>query len=80
MSRVDVVVSLSALSKQNGHTDTAAKPGMAANGAPGGRKGWPVEEVSYELKLTITDSAIVVVEDTSQWDTNAVILKVSRVL
>jgi hypothetical protein len=40
-------------------------------------KGRPVEEVSYELKLNITDSEIVVVEDTSQWDTNAVILKVT---
>lgn len=31
----------------------------------------------FELKLNITDSEIVVVEDMSQWDTNAVILKVS---
>lgn len=44
--------------------------------AAGGVKGRPVEEVPYELKLNITDSEIVVVEDTSQWDTNAVILKV----
>ena len=33
-------------------------------------------EENYEVKLNITDSEIVVVEDTSQWDTNAVILKV----
>lgn len=33
-------------------------------------------EVPFELKLNITDSEIVVVEDSSQWDTNAVILKV----
>jgi len=32
----------------------------------------------YEVKLNITNSEIVVVEDTSQWDTNAVILKVSE--
>jgi len=73
-------VSVSALSQQNGHTNTAAKSGMAASGAAGGVKGFPVEEVSYELKLNITDSEIVVVEDTSQWDTNAVILKVTGVL
>jgi hypothetical protein len=36
-----------------------------------------IEEIPYELKLNITDSEIVVVEDTSQWDTNAVILKVT---
>lgn len=34
-------------------------------------------EMPMELKLNITDSEIVVVQDTSQWDTNAVILKVS---
>jgi hypothetical protein len=77
---VNIVVSVPAQSKQNGHTDTAAKSGMAANGAAGGSKGRPVEEVCYELKLNITDSEIVVVEDTSQWDTNAVILKVTGVL
>lgn len=33
--------------------------------------------VPFELKLNITDSEIVVVEDTSQWDTNAVIFKVT---
>lgn len=31
---------------------------------------------AFELKLNITDSEIVVVEDMAQWDTNAVILKV----
>lgn len=77
---MDIVISVIAVSKQNGHTDTAAKSGMAANGAAVGMKGRPVEEVSYELKLNITDSEIVVVEDTSQWDTNAVILKVTGVL
>lgn len=34
------------------------------------------EDVNYEFKLNVTDSELVVVEDTSQWDTNAVILKV----
>lgn len=32
----------------------------------------------FELKLNITDSEIVVVEDVAQWDTNAVILKVNK--
>lgn len=31
----------------------------------------------FELKLNVTDTEFVVVEDTSSWDTNAVILKVS---
>lgn len=33
-------------------------------------------QIPFEMKLNITDSEIVFVEDTSQWDTNAVILKV----
>lgn len=33
---------------------------------------------SFELKLNITDSEIVIVENMSQWDTNAVILKVKK--
>uniref|UniRef100_A0A0A9WG36 Vacuolar protein sorting-associated protein 13D n=3 Tax=Lygus hesperus TaxID=30085 RepID=A0A0A9WG36_LYGHE len=37
-------------------------------------------EIPYELKLNITDSEIVVVQDTSQWDTNAVILKSTTVI
>ncbi|XP_025836301.1 vacuolar protein sorting-associated protein 13D [Agrilus planipennis] len=36
------------------------------------------EKGSFELKLNITDSEIVMVQDISQWDTNAVILKVFR--
>ncbi|KAJ3643178.1 hypothetical protein Zmor_025903 [Zophobas morio] len=38
------------------------------------------DETPYELKLNITDSEIVVVEDTSQWDSNAVILKSTTVV
>ncbi|XP_033219342.1 vacuolar protein sorting-associated protein 13D isoform X2 [Belonocnema kinseyi] len=34
----------------------------------------------FELKLNITDSELVIVEDTSLWDTNAVILKCTAVL
>lgn len=34
---------------------------------------------SFELKLNVTDSELVLVENSSQWDSNAVILKV-RVL
>ncbi|KAL1131085.1 hypothetical protein AAG570_012322 [Ranatra chinensis] len=37
-------------------------------------------EVPFELKLNITDSEIVVVEDSSQWDSNAVILKSTTVV
>ncbi|KAK4875461.1 hypothetical protein RN001_011883 [Aquatica leii] len=36
--------------------------------------------IPFELKLNITDCEIVVVEDTSQWDTNAVIFKSTTVL
>ena len=34
----------------------------------------------YEFKLNITDSEVVVVEDTSVWDTNAIILKSTTVI
>lgn len=34
------------------------------------------EVIPYEFKLNITDSEIVLVEDTSVWDSNAIILKV----
>jgi len=37
----------------------------------------PDQEEPYELTLNITDSDVVLVEDCSQWDTNALILKVS---
>lgn len=36
----------------------------------------PEENMQFDLKLNVTDSEIVVVEDASQWDSNAVILKV----
>lgn len=36
--------------------------------------------VPFELKLNITDSELVIVENTSLWDTNAVILKSTTVL
>lgn len=36
----------------------------------------PTDHVKFDLKLNITDSEIVLVENSSQWDTNAVILKV----
>lgn len=39
-----------------------------------------VTTVPYELKLNITASEVVVVEDTSQWDANAVILKSTTVV
>lgn len=38
------------------------------------------DQLPFELKLNITDSEIVVVEDTSHWDTNAVILKSTTVI
>jgi hypothetical protein len=62
------------------HTSTSAKSGVAATGTKGQAALNNAEEIPYELKLNITDSEIVVVEDTSQWDTNAVILKVTKVL
>lgn len=36
----------------------------------------PEENMQFDLKLNITDSEIIVLEDASQWDSNAVILKV----
>lgn len=35
------------------------------------------EKTQFDVKLNITDSEIVLVEDASQWDSNAVILKVT---
>ncbi|XP_077532737.1 vacuolar protein sorting 13D isoform X2 [Haemaphysalis longicornis] len=40
----------------------------------------PIPEVPLELKLNMTDTEIVVVEDAAAWDTNAVILKSTAVL
>lgn len=40
----------------------------------------PINTPPIELKLNITDSELVIVEDTSLWDTNAVILKSTAVL
>ena len=37
-------------------------------------------KVPFELKLNITDSELVVVENTALWDTSAVILKVCSVV
>ncbi len=35
-------------------------------------------ETPFELKLNVTDTELVVVENAAAWDTNAVILKVDR--
>jgi hypothetical protein len=40
----------------------------------------PEQQEPYELTLNITDSDVVLVEDCSQWDTNALILKVNKSL
>ena len=34
-------------------------------------------ETPFELKLNVTDTELVVVENAAAWDTNAIILKVS---
>jgi hypothetical protein len=62
------------------HTDISVKSERGLNEAASSMKGQPAEEVPFEFKLNITDSEIVVVEETSQWDTNAVILKVTTCL
>ncbi|XP_045474860.1 vacuolar protein sorting-associated protein 13D isoform X2 [Harmonia axyridis] len=41
---------------------------------------WKPEQGTFEVKLNITDSELVVVENTAQWDTNAVILKSTTVI
>ncbi|XP_060529289.1 intermembrane lipid transfer protein Vps13D isoform X2 [Cylas formicarius] len=41
---------------------------------------YPPPKASFELKLNVTNSEFVVVEDSSQWDTNAVILKSTTVI
>lgn len=37
----------------------------------------PPADVELEVKLNITNSEVVLLEDTTQWDSNAVIFKVS---
>nr|XP_015839049.1 PREDICTED: vacuolar protein sorting-associated protein 13D isoform X1 [Tribolium castaneum] len=39
-----------------------------------------IDDIPFELKLNITDSELVVLENTSQWDSNAVILKSTTVI
>ena len=41
---------------------------------------WLQRETQFELKLNVTNTEFVVVDDTTTWDTNAVVLKVCRVL
>jgi hypothetical protein len=69
---------VAASGNQISRTDVSAKSDQVSTGATSSVTGQPAEEVPFELKLNITDSEIVVVEDTSQWDTNAVILKVTN--
>uniref|UniRef100_A0A8D8VB54 Vacuolar protein sorting-associated protein 13D n=1 Tax=Cacopsylla melanoneura TaxID=428564 RepID=A0A8D8VB54_9HEMI len=38
------------------------------------------EQLPFHMKLNVTDSEFVILEDTSQWDTNAVILKMTTVI
>lgn len=40
----------------------------------------PQEHLPFQLKLNVTDSEFVILEDTSQWDTNAVILKMTTII
>lgn len=48
-------------------------------GGVGGAGGADGADMSHmEIKLNITDSQLVLVEDASLWDTNAVILKVNN--
>ena len=35
-------------------------------------------EIPFEIKLNVSDTQFVVVEDSTTWDTNAVILKVGQ--
>ncbi|CAG2067582.1 unnamed protein product, partial [Timema podura] len=60
------------LEPDSGHPTNAGTPEEVSAKIP---QSSDTEEMSFELKLNITDSEIVVVEDTSQWDSNAVILK-----
>lgn len=62
----------------NVHAVSVPRSTSMANEAASPRVETP--ETPYELKLNITDSEIVVVEDSSQWDTNAVILKSTTVI
>jgi hypothetical protein len=74
------LTNVAASGDQISRTDISVKSDQVSNEAASSLKGQPAEEVPFEFKLNITDSEIVVVEDTCQWDTNAVILKVIRCL
>lgn len=38
-----------------------------------------MEALPFEVKLNITNSEVVILEDTTQWDSNAVIFKVINI-
>lgn len=54
-------------------------PPAVTRAGRGGEQGQG-EEGQMELKLNVTDSQLVLVEDASVWDTNAVILKVRSMI
>ncbi|XP_063232383.1 intermembrane lipid transfer protein Vps13D [Bacillus rossius redtenbacheri] len=62
---------------EEGASGTDSELPLVAQAAPPTE---PQEVVSIEMNLNITDSEVVVIEDTSQWDSNAVILKSTTVV
>lgn len=57
-------------------SEEAIGPRGPSSSPPQGAAAPPPAAAYTELKLNITDSQLVLVEDASVWDTNAVILKV----
>lgn len=80
MNNADVQVENDPTSQTSLSTNLPLKPTAYISGSTGVVTKYSTvidaELPPYELKLNITDSEIVVVEDTSVWDTNAIILKV----
>lgn len=64
------------------NTGLVSKPGSYFAGSIGVVTKCPAaadcEVIPYEFKLNITDSEIILIEDTSVLDSNAIILKVSK--
>lgn len=70
------------LESSNHNVSIASKPCTYVTGSSGVVIKCPTvmdcETIPYEFKLNITDSEIILVEDTSVWDSNAIILKVRQ--
>ncbi|XP_062579526.1 intermembrane lipid transfer protein VPS13D-like isoform X2 [Saccostrea cucullata] len=78
----DVVMSSPEVSRQTSRDSTKTTSPLTVSSGIMTKRGPIVEEVEvpFELKLNVSDTQFIVVEDSSTWDTNAVILKSTAIL